>query len=518
MRKRTFLFNPVGVVHDRHIKLFENVLNDSTIRRIYNPKYPWFAKQDRRMDGVYFFMNDRVPDSALAGLDAIICFNAQPRFPVLDLLTQAAFRSIPVIAIEEVYQLILEQGYVNEYFLPVDHLFAASDHEKAKFVGIGVSEDVVEVTGCPFRYSNAAHKVDKESKALKAAIGCVPGKPIVTLSLAYLTPSGETLDLRKKLLSMAQQGVTPDCELVVKPHPGERDNGITDFIKAHAPLARVVHPHTPIDRVLDITDILLNRGNSQVLINALDRKIPVILIPLGRPTLFDGLIDEMVANSPSDIRRIKGLISTKGFDIYKPVYDRYLSIGPEKAVTNVSMRMIDIAEERSMYKPAARLQELALFWAWQGFAGEAIKIIERLKSDGVTDRACLNRISRLISHSADEEDMSLLRKWAGSGYMKWIIQSLWVRTLYLKLKVMGERDREWFKDFPPRMNRHHFLPFAFMLGHCYLRAGYIKEAESLGRHIASEYSYVKGRFWRFKTVFKEIALAASRPSVYRNHR
>lgn len=490
-RDNFLLFNPVGIVHYRNIKLFENHLKEWNIRCILNPKLPWFSDRSNIEYDYFYFNNGHVPKEVFDGVKALIVFSAQPRLPSCHLIQEAALRSIPVIAVEEVYQMMLEQGFVNEYFLPVDYLFACSEYEKEKFLELGVPSDVVEVTGCIFHYKSQQTNNLAKDKDLIKRLGLSENNRIATLSLAYLTPSGETMEIRRQLVSMISQGLPDGYELIIKPHPAEGDENINDFIKQYAPRAKVIDKYTPIEEVLSITDVLFNRGNSQVIIDALKRRIPVAVIPLGRKTLFHGFLDESIVNKKEDIVNILKNINKKGFILYNPIFERYLSITPEESVKRVMTRVNQIAEDKELYKPAERLLEISLFWAWMGYVSQALRTLSEVSDLSKTQNSLLERIYKLICYKADYEDLAFLKGWSAYGYREWLIKSLWIKSLYRKGIKITLQDKIWLEDFPPRMNREHFILYACMLCWCYLRSGMRLDCEMLINKLYEEYGHLK---------------------------
>ena len=469
---KTILFNPVGTVHDRNIEKFENVLSEWNIRRLYNPNLPWASSFRKDRADTHFFTGGRVPDSAFKDVKAVVCFSAQPRIPFSVLAEEALLRSIPVIAIEEVYQMALQQGHVNEYFLPVDHLFVGSDYEKDAFLEIGVPEGVVEVTGCPFRIEKEKGTSDIEEKRnIKRMLGCDPEKPLAVVCLTLLTPDGETREVRQRILGMVSKEMPESYELIVKAHPAEDKKNLEAFVKESAPRAKVVDSHMPIEKILKATDILFNRSNSQVVIDAIDKQVPVIALPLGKRSLFHGLIEEVIADKPGDIKNILELIKARGMGLYNPIFEKYLSITPEEALGRAASRIAEIAESKDLYKPEVRLLEFGLFWAWMGYPSQSFRVFDTLERFFQTTSEHVDAARQLLSCKATHEDIDSLKEWASHGYREWIIKSLWIRSLYLNRSKMDDFDVQWLADFPPRMNRYHFLSFTRMLGWCYKRSG-----------------------------------------------
>ena len=148
--KDILLFNPTSIVHYRNIALLAQRLSAYDIRCILNPRFPWVKKIERAAHAHCYFDNARLPLKALKGVKGVIIFSAQPRLPAVSLIQEAVLNSIPVVAVQEVHQMMLEQGYVNEYFLPVDRLFCNSEFERQKLLAFGIPHEVLSTSGCMF--------------------------------------------------------------------------------------------------------------------------------------------------------------------------------------------------------------------------------------------------------------------------------------------------------------------------------------------------------------------------------
>lgn len=474
MTNKTLLFNPTSLVHDRNVDIFRKHLPGWNIRCIYNPRQPWFADMRKRGDGASFYFTKghfpRPPREALKDVDAVILFTAQSRIPPANLIQEAVLRSIPVIAIEEVYMMMLEQGFINNYLLPVDHLFAASEYERARFIEIGTPARTIEATGCIFQYKSLTPVNPDEKGKVKRGLGLSPDKLTATLSLAFLNASNETLDVRRRLLEIVSGGLPEEYELLVKPHPSEDSRDLEKFVKRFAPNARIAGATLPIDKVLDVTSVLFNRGNSQTNIDALQRGIPVIPVPVGRRTFFHDMLNEIVVNDESDVKRVLDIVKERGMSIYEDVFKSHLSILPEDALKKVISRIREIAETKSTQRSGEKLLELALFWAWMGYPSQAARTLKLEKAASSSEELKM-AVHKLISGKAQLEDVAFLRKWNKDRYMEWVIQSLWIKTLYDKNLKIPPESMEWLSGFPPEMNRAYFMPYAGLLSWCHRRKG-----------------------------------------------
>jgi len=91
----------------------------------------------------------------------------------------------------------------------------------------------------------------------------------------------------------------------------------------------------PIDKVLDITDILLNRGSSQVVLDALDRDVPVACIPCGKKTIFHGIADDIIVPGSDGMSKALSAIESRGMAIYEPLIREHLSIALRRRIQYV---------------------------------------------------------------------------------------------------------------------------------------------------------------------------------------
>jgi hypothetical protein len=241
---------------------------------------------------------------------------------------------------------------------------------------------------------------------------------------------------------------------------------------------------------LRITDILFNRGTSQVVVNALENRVPVIVVPAGRTTFFHGLLDEVIVNESREIPEAIELVERRGMGIYDIVFQKFLSVTHEKALENAIGRINRIAENGNAYNPIQRLQEIALFWAWMGYTTQAFKTLAEASDMAGGENPLSVKIGGLISCDAGRDDLAVLTRWAGKSYREWLIKSLWIRSLYLGNKEVTGYDKEWLADFPPRMGREYFMPYVSMLCWRLLRSGMRTECESLVNNIYEEYGFL----------------------------
>jgi len=304
-QEKYLLFNPTSIVHYRNIPLLVKSFADYKVRCMLDSKLPWLSTIGKSPYELSYFINDRVNEKCLEGVAGVIVFSSQPRVASLSLIQLATMKHIPVIAIEEVYQMMLEQGYVNEYFVPVDALLVGSDFEREKFIDFGMPNGVYFTTGCIFsKAPSTAQATSRKNEEIFSVLGLANNSPVAVLSLAYQTPSGETLSVRERLLKIVSEGLPAHYQLLVKPHPAESDKRISAFVTKYAPRAKIADKYIPINEILNIANVVINRGNSQVIVDALQRGIPVIAIPLGRNIFFHDTLDQVIVSDKNNISSI----------------------------------------------------------------------------------------------------------------------------------------------------------------------------------------------------------------------
>ncbi|HEV8720204.1 MAG TPA: methyltransferase domain-containing protein [Candidatus Binatia bacterium] len=221
----------------------------------------------------------------------------------LDLFASAKLRHIPVIAIEEVAQLALNQFDINNYDAPFDRLFVASPDEHRRFVDLGYPSEILSVSGLLANDRFGAGETLCGDKML-IKLGISDGKkPIV-----YTTsPIRGRLSLHNKddlhfreavLTQIAIASRKTGRKAVIKLHPNEDIETAQERIRKVIPDGIVFGREINMDKLFAVTGVLVNRGNSQTCLEAVLRGIPTVVAACGLKTLFhdDGgahVVDEL---------------------------------------------------------------------------------------------------------------------------------------------------------------------------------------------------------------------------------
>lgn len=490
------IFYSVSPVHMRNLNILSKRLEGWKFRVIYNAELKWFSpdKIEQYPYDCIPCVDAQIPDALWKGdVRAVIMSTAQVLKLPFNLVKSALIHGVPVIAIEEVHQLALHGKRINNYMLPVDELLVASEIEREEFINLGYPADHVHSTGWPFYSGLISNKGCNTNDELRNRLGLKEGQPIATLTLLMSSRheciSVENDYTRRQLLSIVSKGLPSNYQLLVKGHPAEDPKGIKKFVKKYAPRAKLVERYVDIQDVLSITDVLFNQGHSQVVMEALLRGLPVIIVPVGVNTIFDGILKDLIIRKPDDITRALSILDDDYMKAYASFFQTHLSIPPQKALEFTVQRITEFARSGKVREPVEKLRELVL---WEACLIGRDKIDDTLEliKERIGESSFEYRLERLVRGNADHQDIVDLLNWAEPGLRRYAIQSLWINTMVKRGLKPGEADLALVKDFPPQMMGALFMKVVFRWGNYLYKCGYKQAAEILTCRLDNEFGYM----------------------------
>jgi hypothetical protein len=447
----------VSPVHVRNVQLLAPELDDWEIRLVCDADSPWLS--DGNADGLPMvsFAPNVFPAGFWQGDVGAVIFSAiQPRKGPIALVQAALEKGIPTVAIEESNQIALNQGSINNYVLPVDRVLTASEHERRGMIAAGFPEERFEAVGWPF-YGGRTCKVDQGQKQeRKMALGLDPNRPVAALTLTGLHDAGESPEVRKRQLSLSSQGLPDEYQLVIKPHPIEKLETLMPFVEECAPRATVVEGRIRIEELLEASDVLLNRGASQVCFEALFQEIPVVVLDTGIRTPLH-IVEERVVTDAEALGRIIRELENDGnwLEVYEPFFKEHVPHTPTQARSLVCARITEIAKLGRQVDGAEQFFALALYQAWAGECGVAERLLARPE---LRSALCpTGELRRLVALGAERNDLQVLKVYFGSGFHSHLLRSLWIDQLVLRGVDPLEGDCKWMDDFPPVLQPVWFM-------------------------------------------------------------
>lgn len=497
MRKGIIVYYVVGPVHLRNLELISQQMPNWDFRVAYEANVPWFTSKQMNNLGydVVPLIDDHIPVTLWNGNVRVIIFSSvQLRQTPVSLLKAALLRGIPTVAIEETSQIALNNGRINNYLLPVEHLLVASKHERNGMIAGGVPKQHVEVTGWPFYTGQVGKNESNLVREKKAQFGFDIDRPVASLTLTALGDAGESPDVRRRQLSLAAQGLPKKYQLAVKPHPIEPLEKLAPFVRDYAPQAKIIPGNVPISDLLSATDVLLNRGVSQVCFEALLQEIPVIVLDTGIQTPFHKLVsDELFISDSSDLAKTLEIISgvQNVMQLYESFMAKHLPFTPEQSLNLTCKKIAEIASQNEKAGSCeTQWFHLALYQSWLHEPNEALSILSQCQ-EKISDTYSKPLI-RLIQYKATIDDLTILKNYLGNGFHQSILQSLWIYQLTAQGGKPADQELKWIQNFPPTTNTSWFMPLTQQWAAILIRSNKKKELQLFIKRLEREFTHEQG--------------------------
>ncbi len=302
------LFYPTSPVHVRDMQqVIQKLLGWHCIAIVYRPLArvaPGIAAAlyEHRIASIEIDQESAV-EKRLPNDPAILALGAVFEPFALDLIAWAKLRHIPVIAIQEVAQLALNQFDINNYDAPFDRLFVASPDEYRRFVDLGYPREMLGVSGLlASERFGADENICGNEMLIK--LGITDGKKPIVYTTSPLRGrlslhNKDDLHFREAVLTqIAVASRKTGRKAVIKLHPNEDIKTAQEHIHKLIPEAIVLGREVNMDELFPVTGVLVNRGNSQTCLEGVLRQIPTVVCACGLKTLFhdDGgayVVDEL---------------------------------------------------------------------------------------------------------------------------------------------------------------------------------------------------------------------------------
>jgi hypothetical protein len=420
-------------------------------------------------------------------IDALFLSIAYPNPFRLHLVYEAVKRNIPVIAIEEVNQLALNDGIINHYFLPLDYLGVPSAIERDKFIELGIPGETIMVTGWPF-YDFKATRENHRYFDMRKKYNIQPGKKTCLLVLGSLKErdkvSLESRSVRQEILEIVSRGLPSEgYQLLIKPHPIETELGINE-IENQVPDAVLLNPKHPIEPLIDQTDLVVNRGNSQVTLLTLLKKKPLIVVPAGLKTIFHGILDSIISNSSSEFRRLLVDYSRGEKKEYGRILSIHFPLTHKQGVQEVN-RLFTTALKNKITDTRNKKIYISLLYAFLGDVTAAIKVI----TEAAPGENAKSLLEKLYHYRITPDEFGILLEQFPGKIIRWHLQSLYIRSLIKnKQKKQLAEAVGLLQGFDGEVNPHYFIEELVKRIELEFQAGNNIKAEELIEKFHRDYS------------------------------
>lgn len=491
----TIVYYVQGPVHPRNLRLIASEMHNWEFRVVHDASVSHSTSKaltDVPFQRVVLRQGQVPPELWHGNVQAVIFSAIQPRQGPLNLMKSALQRRIPMVAIEESNQIGLNLGISsnNNYLAPTDHVLVASPFEREHLIGIGVPERRVRCTGWPFHAGPTGKSSPEQKRKMKERLGLDPERPVATLALIAFGDVGEDRKKRQHQIRLAAQGTPSQYQLVIKGHPVEGLGVLMPFVRECAPNATVIESSVPISDVLVATDVLLNRGVSQVTIEALLQEIPVVILSVGHWTPFHEHAPSMVVRDTQELSKVLTwlMAETAPMHVYEGFFKEHVPYSPAEARRLTCQALTEIATERLLDpEPEEQWLDLSLFQAWKlnpSLALDSLGSWSDRKYDGTTQA-----LHDLIRCRADRRQLHELRRWTEGSFREDILRSLWVVQLYRTGSKVTEEDLTWMHAFPPEKNTPFYYEHVWRWIDVLVRSDCHNIAEELALRMHDNYSY-----------------------------
>lgn len=449
------MFYPTGVVHFRNLEVLKQQVPGFRFKVLVEPwvleKAPEVLEELVPADQV-MVTDDSISKSEWDSIDLLFLSMAYPNLLRLNLVYEACRRNIPVIAIEEVNQLALNDGKINHYFLPIDYFGVPSDVELEKFLELGLGDETLMVTGWPFFNQEPEPAADNHSGFdIRKEYDIPEDKKLCLLVLGSLKEfdivSLETRRVRHHILETVSNGLSEEYCLLIKPHPIETPAALEE-IRSLAPGAVVVRPKHRIEPLLAQADLVVNRGNSQVTLLAMLQNKPVIITPAGLNTIFHGQLDDVIADNTERFKQLPG----QKFD-YDGLLYRHFPLSREEALEQVR-ELFARAKNNGSAPGKQKNFYISILYAFLGDLVRANQVLELFRDEPVT-----GVLKPLYSGQIGVAGFEELLTHFPAPVHRWHLQALWVRVL-VRNRYGSQVLRpavELLEGFDGDVNPHYFI-------------------------------------------------------------
>lgn len=479
-RNFVVLFYPTSVVHFRNLELLKKNLRGFKFLVIVES---WVREKARHvLSGIDPEEQIAVENGRLQAktwekkIDILYLSMAYPNFFRLLLVHEAVKRNIPVLAIEEVNQLALNDGIINHYFLPIDNLGVASFVEKEEFLKLGIPEDTLTVTGWPFFVEEAAwghtrvHDIKKEysipsdRKCCLLFLGSLKEYDMVSL---------ETRKVRREILEIVSKGLSENFQLMIKPHPIETRTAMEE-IKKQVPDALLLDPLCPVEPLLAQADAVATRGNSQIsLLALLENKSPIV-VPAGLNTIFHGCLESIIADSALQFRQILERYAQGEIGDCQKILAVHFPLAPEQAIQKVK-ELFDAAIGNKRASGLSKKIHISILYAFLGDMKQARNVLA-----GLPKNETLPLLKRLFGRHISRDEFKTLLDYFPGKIFRWHLQALYARRL-AQHRGRNELSQsiDLLSGFDGDTNPHYFMEDILLRIELEYRAGNDKRAEDL---------------------------------------
>jgi tetratricopeptide (TPR) repeat protein len=203
-------------------------------------------------------------------------------------------KGLKVIAFQEVAQLSLNNNKLNNYDLPFDRLFIANLAEKERFIQFGFPRDQLIIIGLLSNDSleKVRLKPDDRKNEIRKRLNISSTKKIILYTTSplrnrFASHAMDDRSFRNKILAILYNNAEKlGIEIIVKLHPNEKLQTEKLLYKKYLSKIHFFGGELDIVDLLLVSDLVINRGNSQTALDAAILGFPLIILDRDKKSIF----------------------------------------------------------------------------------------------------------------------------------------------------------------------------------------------------------------------------------------
>jgi tetratricopeptide (TPR) repeat protein len=485
-QNKTLLFFPTSPVHIIHFTLIMEKLKDwNFVGVVFSfMKYIPGIKENFARYGINNIeieetgsLSSRLPDKI-----SLVLIGAAFEPGALELFVWAKLRQIPVIAIEEVAQLSLNDLDMNNYDLPFDRLFLASNREYQLSRQIGYPDAMLKISGLLANdlIHLSSEKIDPED--IKDRIGIPSDKKVLVYTTSPIrhrlaVHNKDDSDFRKKVLySIKYATANHMWSVVIKLHPNENVKKEKQYIHEIIPDAIVLGREINILDLFVITDALVNRGNSQTALDAALTGCPTIIISHGLHTVFHDFGGAFIAENTDGISAALSDIEKGEIPDTTRLRENLLYLPSEGVATYIAQEIVKLATQNTSLTSEQ--------WEW---------VVKTFLFHGLLDRAkdicthlskrtkLLDVVEQALTYHSDSNFPLAVEAWEKCKSLDkvWYVPYYELAHIYTSLGTANlaiDNAQKAIEFHPPYHRLWHEIPMRIIVSSCYRMRNQINTA------------------------------------------
>jgi hypothetical protein len=278
--------------------------------------------------------------------------------------------------------------------------------------------------------------------------------------------------VRREILKTVSDSLDDEYQLLIKPHPIETDSALKEIRKL-LPKAVIIKPKYPIEPLIAQSDVIVNRGNSQVMLLAMMQNKRIIAVPAGLNSIFETnreTASHTIGDRPENFKKILNALQdeknenhdkpcNRDRQKYNELLKTHFPLDQQEALEQVG-NLFRQAFETGGRKSKSGIFYISMLYAFLGDSSSARKVLETAQEQfpELSGHQVPPLLGKLYEKQIGVEEFQKLLDFFPHPIQRWHLQALFIRRLF------KTKDQQMLKDgtallngFDGDVNPHYFI-------------------------------------------------------------